>query len=51
MVKEALLLAEKIRSATRIETKTAGSSMGTQTELEVGLDPTIMDRYHAIEKT
>ena len=24
--------------------------MGTQTELEVGLDPTIMDRYHAIEK-
>ncbi len=48
--KRGLIAGGKVRSATRIETKTAGSSMGTQTELEVGLDPTIMDRYHAIEK-
>ncbi len=39
-----------IRSTERIETKVAGSSMGTTTELEVGLDPETVDRYHEIEK-
>lgn len=39
-----------IRSTERIETKIAGSSMGTTTELEVGLDPEMVDRYHEIEK-
>lgn len=48
--KRGLIAGGKVRSATRIETKTAGSSMGTQTDLEVGIDPTIIDRYHAIEK-
>ncbi len=48
--KRGLIAGGKIRSATRIETKTAGSSMGTQTDLEVGVDPTMVDRYHAIEK-
>ncbi|MFG6330149.1 MAG: FapA family protein [Lachnospiraceae bacterium] len=48
--KRGLIAGGKVRSAKRIETKTAGSSMGTQTDLEVGIDPAIIDRYHAIEK-
>ncbi len=48
--KRGLVAGGTVRSAVRIEMKTAGSTMGTQTELEVGLDPTITDRYHAIEK-
>ena len=48
--KRGLIAGGKVRSATRIETKTAGSSMGTQTDLEVGIDPAIIDKYHAIEK-
>lgn len=48
--KRGLIAGGSIRSTKRIETKVAGSSMGTQTELEVGLDPDSVDRYHAIEK-
>ena len=48
--KRGLIAGGKVRSATRIETKTAGSSMGTQTDLEVGIAPAIIDKYHAIEK-
>lgn len=48
--KRGLIAGGKVRSAIKIETKTAGSSMGTQTELEVGLDPSLIDRYHEIEK-
>ena len=39
-----------IRSTERIETKIAGSTMGTVTEIEVGFDPNKVDRYHEIEK-
>lgn len=48
--KRGMIAGGSVRSAKRIETKVAGSSMGTQTELEVGIDPKIVDRYHAIEK-
>jgi hypothetical protein len=48
--KRGLIAGGSIRSTQKIETKVAGSSMGTQTELEVGVDPDIIDRYHAIEK-
>lgn len=48
--KRGLIAGGKVRSAMKIETKTAGSSMGTQTELEVGYDPTIIDQYHVIEE-
>ncbi len=48
--KRGLIAGGQVRSAEKIETKTAGSTMGTQTELEVGMDPTILDRYHIIEK-
>jgi hypothetical protein len=47
--KRGLIAGGSIRSTQKIETKVAGSSMGTQTELEVGVDPDIIDRYHAIE--
>ncbi|MCD7825310.1 MAG: FapA family protein [Clostridiaceae bacterium] len=49
--KRGLIAGGSIRSAQRIETKTAGSSMGTVTELEVGIDPQTVDRYHEIEET
>lgn len=48
--KRGLIAGGSVRSTKRIETKTAGSTMGTQTELEVGLDPTLTDRFRAIEK-
>jgi len=40
----------EIRSATMISVKTAGSQMGTATLLEVGIDPTIIEEYHELEK-
>lgn len=48
--KRGLIAGGSIRSTQKIETKVAGSSMGTVTEMEVGFDPTIIDRYHYIEK-
>lgn len=48
--KRGLIAGGNVRSTLMIEARTAGSTMGTQTELEVGLDPSLMDRYHAIEK-
>lgn len=48
--KRGLIAGGKARSEIRIETKTAGSAMGTQTELEVGYDPAIIDNYHLMEK-
>lgn len=48
--KRGLIAGGSVRSTQKIETKVAGSSMGTQTEMEVGLDPKTVDRYHEIEK-
>lgn len=48
--KRGMIAGGSIRSTQRIETKTAGSTMGTVTELEVGIDPEVVDRYHEIEK-
>lgn len=39
-----------MKTTTKIETKVAGSTMGTQTELEVGFDTTLGERYRNIEK-
>lgn len=50
MGRRGLIAGGSVRSAVGIKAKTIGSTMGTQTELEVGIDPTIIDRYHAIEK-
>lgn len=48
--KRGLIAGGSVRTKTRIEAKTVGSTMGTATELEVGIDPKITERYHAIEK-
>lgn len=47
--KRGIITGGSVRSTTLIETKVAGSTMGTVTELEVGVDPTIGKRYHEIE--
>lgn len=40
----------EVRSGTMIEMKTAGSTMGTATILEVGIDPGIVEEYRKLEK-
>ena len=41
----------EIRSTTAINVKTAGSTMGTNTLLEVGIDPCIIEEFHNVEKS
>ena len=40
-----------IRSGTLISVKTSGSHMGTNTVLEVGIDPGVLDEFRELEKT
>ena len=40
----------EIRSGTTISVKTAGSHMGTNTLLEVGIDPRILEEFRELEK-
>lgn len=40
-----------IRSGTMISVKTSGSHMGTNTVLEVGIDPRVLDEFRDLEKT
>lgn len=40
-----------IRSGTMISVKTSGSHMGTNTVLEVGIDPRVLDEFKDLEKT
>lgn len=40
----------EIRSGSLISVKTAGSQMGTNTLLEVGIDPRILEEYRELEK-
>lgn len=39
------------RSGTMISLKTSGSHMGTNTVLEVGIDPKVMDEFREVEKS
>ncbi|WP_312371323.1 DUF342 domain-containing protein [Lachnoclostridium sp.] len=48
--KKGFITGGEIRSGTMIHAKTAGSTMGTNTLLEVGVDPTIIEEYRRIEK-
>lgn len=48
--KRGLIAGGSIKTKTCIKAKTVGSSMGTTTELEIGIDPTVGERYHAIER-
>lgn len=41
----------ELHSGTEIHVKSAGSTMGTNTVLEVGVDPKIIMEYHNMEKT
>ena len=43
--KRGLIAGGSVKTTTKIETKVAGSTMGTQTELEVGFDTTLGERY------
>ncbi len=48
--KRGLIAGGSVRSTKKIEAKVLGSAMGTQTELEVGVDPNCVERYHEIER-
>ncbi len=48
--KKGYITGGEIRSGTMIQAKTAGSTMGTNTLLEVGVDPNIIEEYRRIEK-
>lgn len=48
--KRGMIAGGSIRSTQKVETKIAGSTMGTTTDIEVGFDPDLMDRYHEIER-
>lgn len=47
--KRGLIAGGSVRSTLEIQAKTIGSNMGTQTEVEVGMDPNLVDRYTTIE--
>lgn len=48
--KRGLIAGGSVKTKTKIEAKTLGSTMGTMTVLEVGIDPKVVERYHLIEK-
>lgn len=48
--KKGFITGGELRSATMIHAKTAGSTMGTMTVLEVGIDPVVVENYHRMEK-
>lgn len=48
--KRGLIAGGRVQTKTRIEARTVGSTMGTTTELEVGIDPAVTERYRYIEK-
>ena len=48
--KKGFITGGEIRSTSSITVKTAGSTMGTSTLLEVGTDPVFMDDYRELEK-
>lgn len=48
--KKGFVTGGEVHSGTMIDMKTAGSIMGTQTILEVGIDPNIVQEFRQIEK-
>jgi hypothetical protein len=49
--KKGFITGGEIRSGTVISVKTAGSTMGTNTLLEVGIDPGIVEEFRSLEKS
>lgn len=48
--KRGLVTGGEMKAGAMITLKVAGSTMGTATVIEVGIDPSIMERYHYIEQ-
>lgn len=48
--KKGFITGGEIRSSSLIQAKIAGSTMGTTTILEVGIDPEVLEQLHIIEK-
>ena len=48
--KKGFVTGGELHSGTEIHVKTVGSTMGTNTVLEVGVDPKIVMQYHQLEK-
>lgn len=48
--KRGLVTGGELKAGALITLKVAGSTMGTATVLEVGIDPVISDRYHEVEQ-
>ncbi len=48
--KRGMIAGGSVQTRNRIEMKTAGSTMGTTTALEVGVDPKLVEKYRLIEK-
>ncbi|BBF42957.1 protein of unknown function DUF342 [Lachnospiraceae bacterium KM106-2] len=47
--KRGLIVGGSVKSGSVIDLKTGGSLMGTNTELEVGIDPTVIQEYESIK--
>lgn len=48
--KRGLVIGGSVKSETNISVKVAGSTMGTKTFLEIGMDPALMDEYKELDK-
>jgi len=48
--KKGLVTGGEMKAGAMISMKVAGSTMGTATAIEVGIDPSILERYHYIEQ-
>ncbi len=48
--KKGLVTGGELKAGSKISLKVAGSTMGTATALEVGIDPALSDRYREVEK-
>lgn len=48
--KKGFITGGTIRSGTQVQAKTIGSSMGTATNIEVGIEPAIVTEYHDLGK-
>lgn len=48
--KRGLVTGGELKAGTQINLKIAGSTMGTATVLEVGVDPVVSERYHEVEQ-
>ncbi|MGN0506755.1 MAG: DUF342 domain-containing protein [Lachnospiraceae bacterium] len=48
--KKGFITGGRIRSGSLVSARTIGSNMGTTTILEVGIDPAVVEEYHALDK-